>query len=104
MSSIIEDMERDHQSIQNYHSLAIIDDWCRAGGSLADLHDCLAFWAKCEVIARRRAGAEVLWFHLAEAAEELMVEAKAALRDGRLHELAQAWWPEGVPGQPVPVR
>ena len=103
MSTIIGDMQRDHQSIQDYHSLAIIDDWCRAGGVLADLFEFLAFWPKCEAIAQRRAGVEVLWYHRAEAAEELMAEAKAALRAGRLEELARTWWPEGVPGQPVKV-
>jgi hypothetical protein len=95
--SIIEEMERDQESIQEYHSLEILDTWCRAGGTLDDLHDTLAFWPKCEAVARSRAGAEVLWCHLAEAAEELMHEARTALRAGRLEELARAWWPDGPP-------
>jgi len=99
MSSIIGEMQRDHESTQDYHSLEIVDDWCRAGGALADLYDALAFWPKCEAIARLRAGAEVLWFQRAEAAEELLAEAKAALRAGRLEELSRAWWPEGLPGR-----
>jgi hypothetical protein len=99
--SIIEEMERDQASIQDYHSLEIIDAWCRAGGSLDDMHDTLAFWPKCEAIARQRAGAVVLWCNLAEAAEELLDEARAALRAGRLEELAREWWPGGVPGRPA---
>jgi hypothetical protein len=95
--SIIDEMQRDQESIQEYHSLEITDDWCRAGGSLSDLHETLAFWSKCELIARQRAGVEVLWCHLAEAAEELLVEAKAALQAGRLEDLARTWWPEGMP-------
>jgi hypothetical protein len=96
--SIIEEMERDQESIQDYHSLEILDTWCRAGGTLDDLHDTLAFWPKCQAVARARAAAEVLWCDFAEAAEELMLEARAALRAGRLEDLARAWWPEGVPG------
>jgi hypothetical protein len=95
--SIIEEMERDQASIHEYHFLEIMDGWCRAGGSLDDLHDTLAFWPKCEAIAQQRAGAVVLWCNLAEAAEELLDEAKAALRAGRLEELARAWWPRGLP-------
>jgi hypothetical protein len=102
--SIIEDMERDQESIQEYHSLEIMDTWCRAGGSLDELHDTLAFWPKCEAVARRRAGVQVLWCHLAEVAEELMGEAKAALRAGRVEELARTWWPEGIPGQAANLR
>jgi hypothetical protein len=98
--SIIDEMQRDQESIQAYHSLGLIEEWCRAGGSLADLNDRLAFWPKCEALAWRRAIAAGLWTHLAEAAEELMAEAKAALRADRLEDLAQAWWPEGVPGRP----
>jgi hypothetical protein len=99
--SIIEEMERDQESIQDYHSLEILDTWCRAGGTLDDLHDVLAFWPKCEAVARARARAtaELLWCDLAEAAEELMLEARSALRAGRLEQLARAWWPEGPPGQ-----
>jgi len=89
-------MKRDHECIHDYHSMEIIDTWCRAGGSLDELHDTLAFWPKCEAVARQRAGVNVLWFHYAEAAEELIVEAKAALRARRLEELARTWWPEGV--------
>jgi hypothetical protein len=92
-------MQRDQESLHDYHSMEIIDSWCRAGGSLAELHETLAFWTKCEVVARRRAGVEVLWCHIAEVAEELMDEAKAALRAGRTEELARSWWPEGVPGR-----
>jgi hypothetical protein len=99
--SIIEEMQRDQESIHHYHSLEIMDSWCRAGGSLDELHDTLAFWRKCEVVTQGRAGGLVLWCHLAEVAEELIEEAKAALRAGRLEELAHRWWPEGVPGQPA---
>jgi hypothetical protein len=102
--SIIEEMERDQESIQDYHSLEILDTWCRAGGTLDDLHDTLAFWPKCQAVARARAEAEVLWCDFAEAAEELMLEARAALRAGRLEDLARAWWPEGVPGQKAKPR
>jgi len=101
--SIIEEMQRDQESIQEYHCLEITDAWCRAGGSLDDLHETLGFWPKSEAIARQRAGVETLWCHIAEAAEELLDEAKAALRAGRLEELARAWWPEGVPGGSVKV-
>lgn len=95
--SIIVEMEQDQASIQGYHTLEIMDAWCRAGGSLDELHDTLAFWPKCEAIARQRAGVVVLWCNLAEAAEELLEEAKAALRAGRLDELARDWWPRGLP-------
>jgi hypothetical protein len=95
--NIIGEMQQDQESIQDYHALEITEDWCRAGGSLADLHDVLAFWPKCAAIARERADVEVLWYHLAEAADELIVEAKRALRAGRVEDLARAWWPEGVP-------
>ena len=98
---IVQDMQRDQESLHDYHSLEIVDSWCRAGGSLAELHEALAFWPKCEAVARRRAGVKVLWCDLAEVAEELIEEAKAALRSGRLEELARSWWPEGVPGRPV---
>jgi hypothetical protein len=101
--SIIDEMQRDQESIHAYHAMEIIDEWCRAGGSLQDLHETLAFWPKCEAIARRRAEVQVLWCHLAEVAEELMDEAKAALRAGRLEELARTWWPEGAPVQRVKV-
>lgn len=99
--SIIVDMQRDRECIQEYHQLEILDAWCRAGGSLVDLNDTLAFWLKCEAIARQRADAEVLWYHRAEAAEELLDEAKGALRAGRLEELARSWWPERVLRQPA---
>jgi hypothetical protein len=97
MSSIIDEMQRDRECIGGYHQLAIVDAWCRAGGSLEEMHDLLAFWPKCAAVARQQAGAEMLWCHFAEAAEELLAEAKAALRSRRLEELARAWWPEGVP-------
>ncbi len=100
---IITEMQHDRQSTQRYHSLEILNTWCRAGGSLDDLIDTLAFWPKCEVIARQRAGVNMLWCHTAEAAEELLVEAKAALRAGRLEELARTWWPQGLPGHPAAV-
>lgn len=96
--SIIEDMNIDHQCVEDYHCLEIIDAWSRAGGSVDDLFDLLAFWPKCTAIAQQRAGVNVLWCHVAEAAEELLDQAKAALQAGRLQELACAWWPEGVPG------
>jgi hypothetical protein len=92
-------MQRDLESLHDFHTLEILDSWCRAGGSLDELHDTLAFWPKCEAVALGRAGGLVLWCHLAEVAEELIEEAKAALRAGRLEELARRWWPEGVPGR-----
>jgi hypothetical protein len=94
--SICRDMQDDQEIIQEYHCLDIINEWCCAGGTIPELYDTLAFWAKCESIARQRAGVDMLWYHLAEAAEELLVEAKAALRAGRLEGLARAWWPERV--------
>jgi hypothetical protein len=96
-------MQDDLEMIQEYHCLGIIDEWCCAGGTIADLYDTLAFWSKCEAVARQRAGAEMLWCHLAEAADALLVEAKAALRAGRLEELSRAWWPERVSSRPVVV-
>ena len=101
--SIIGEMQRDQESLHDYHALEIIDSWCRAGGSLDELHETLAFWPKCEMVALGRAGGLVLWCHLAEVAEELIEEAKAALRAGRLEELARTWWPEGVPGRTAKV-
>jgi hypothetical protein len=97
MSSIIDDMRRDRECIGGYHQLAIVDAWCRAGGTLEEMHDLLAFWPKCAAVARLQAGDEMLWYHFAEAAEELLAEAKAALQSRRLEELARAWWPAGVP-------
>jgi hypothetical protein len=97
--SIIGEMQRDQESLHDYHALEVIDSWCRAGGSLEELHETLAFWPKCEKVAFGRAGGLVLWCHLAEVAEELMEEAKTALRAGRIEELVQRWWPEGVPGR-----
>ena len=102
--SIVDEMQRDRESIQDFHSLEIMDTWCRAGGSLEELHDTLAFWPKCEEVALRRAGGLVLWCHIAEVAEELIVEAKAALRADRLDDLARTWWPQGVPGQTANAR
>ena len=83
--------------------MEIIDSWCRAGGSLDELHETLALWPKCEMVALGRAGGLGLWCHLAEVAEELIEEAKAAARAGRLEELARTWWPEGVPGRTAKV-
>jgi hypothetical protein len=92
-------MQRDQESIRDYHSLEIVDAWCRAGGTLEDLHGTLAFWTKCEALAWQRVGATLFWSYFAEAAEELMAEAKVALRADRVEELAQVWWPGGVPGR-----
>ena len=97
MSSIIDEMRRDRECIGGYHQLAIVDAWCRAGGTLEEMHDLLAFWPKCAAVARLQAGDEMLWYHFAEAAEALLAEAKAALQSRRLEELARAWWPAGVP-------
>jgi hypothetical protein len=96
-------MQDDQESIQEYHCLDIIDEWCCAGGTMSDMYDILDFWKKCEAIARQRAGVDMLWCHLAETAEDLLVEAKLALRDGRLEELAQTWWPGRVLRRPVEV-